>query len=168
MKEPAILALSLLVLLGGCSAPAGPHAAEADPLVGAWQSQVAFKDGPLAQVHDLEFLYAFNAGGTLTESSNYDGAPPVPPAYGAWRRTAPGRYEARYLFFNTQPPADWKAVASGGGWNPAGRGELRETIEIAADGRSYTSTLSLALYDLAGKPVEGGGMATGHAIRIGF
>ena len=35
---------------------------------------------------DLEFMYVFNVGGTMTASSNYDGAPPVPPAYGVWRR----------------------------------------------------------------------------------
>ncbi len=167
MKAHVLLAASLLLLLSACGASA-PPTPEADPLVGAWQSQISFKDGALATVQGLEFLYVFNAGGTLTESSNYDGAPPVPPAYGAWRRTAPGRYEARYMFFNTQPPADWKAVAGGGGWNPAGRGELRELIELAADGQSFTSTLSLALFDLAGHPVDGGGQASGHGTRNGF
>jgi hypothetical protein len=91
-----------------------------------------------------------------------------PPRTARGGGTAPGRYEARYLFFTTQPPTDWPAVAAGGGWNPAGHGELRDSIELAADGRSFTSTLSLALFDAAGKPVEGGGSATGRGTRIGF
>lgn len=157
---------ALLLLLSACGAPVGREAAAPDPLVGAWRSQVSFRDGALVAAKGLEFLYAFNAGGTLTESSNYDGAPPVPPAYGAWRQTSPGRYEARYLFFVTQPPRDWAAVAAGGGWDPAGHGELRETLELAADGRSFTSTLTLALYGADGQPVAGGGTATGHGTRI--
>ena len=74
------LALVLLCLLPGCGSPA---------LVGAWKSNIQFKDGAFAEVKDLEFLYVFNAGGTMTESSNYDGSPPVPPAYGAWKEVGP-------------------------------------------------------------------------------
>lgn len=113
-------------------------------------------------------MYAFNSGGTLTESSNYDGAPPVPPAYGSWRLTSPGRYELHYVFFTSQPPADWNAVTAGGGWLPSGRGELHETITMAADGRSFTSTMSLSLFDASGRLVAGGGSATGHGTRIAF
>ena len=164
----AILGGVTALLLTACSAPTEPRVEPADPLVGAWRSEVAFRDGALAAVSGLEFMYAFAAGGTLTESSNFDGAPPVPPAYGVWRRLAPGRYEAHYLFYTTQPPADWQALASGGGWSPAGHGELREQLELAADGKSFTSTLSVALFDATGKPVAGGGAATGRGTRIAF
>jgi len=156
------------LLLTACGAPAGRQSTDVEPLAGAWRSQVTFRDGALVGAKGLEFLYVFAAGGTLTESSNYDGAPPVPPAYGVWRRTGPNRYEARYLFFTTEPPAEWSAVAAGGGWNPAGYGELRETIQLAADGRSFTSTLALALFDRTGKAVDGGGSGSGRATRIGF
>jgi hypothetical protein len=40
-------------------------------------------------------MYVFNTGGTMTESSNYDGAPPVPPAYGVWRSVGPNEFEAK-------------------------------------------------------------------------
>lgn len=58
-----------------------------DSLAGAWQGKVQFTTGAFAAVKDLEFMYAFHVGGTMTESSNYDGAPPAPPAYGVWRKT---------------------------------------------------------------------------------
>ena len=72
--------------------------------MGQWRARLDFEDGDFAAVDDLEFMYVFNAGGTLTESSNYDAAPPVPPAYGIWRRTGPDRFEAKYEFYPTSAP----------------------------------------------------------------
>ena len=36
-------------------------------LVGAWRSKIVFQSGPLAEMKGLEFLYAYNADGTMTE-----------------------------------------------------------------------------------------------------
>jgi hypothetical protein len=154
------------VSLAGCARAPGPATSPA--LVGAWRSSVQFSGGVLAAAEDLEFLYVFNSGGTMTESSNYDATPPVPPAYGEWRQTGVGRFEARYTFFTTRPPSDVRSLATGGGWLPAGAGVLTERITLAADGRSYDSTMRLELFDVAGKPVPGGGEATAHARRVGF
>jgi len=74
----------------------------------------------------------FNAGGTLTESSNYDGAPPVPPAYGVWRMLGPNLFEARYEFFSTEP-AEIDAFMKGAGWLPSGRGVFTERIQVSPD-----------------------------------
>ena len=89
MKRLVALGLAATSLMGtGCSHVSQEMAAN-EALVGAWKSQVRFTSGAFASIQDLEFMYVFNAGGTLTESSNYDGAPPVPPAYGIWRRVGP-------------------------------------------------------------------------------
>jgi hypothetical protein len=94
---------------------------EPAPLIGAWRSSVQFETGAFAGIKDLEFMFVFNTGGTLTESSNYDGAPPVPPAYGVWRAVGPMEFEAKYEFYITSPsPPD--AFQGGGGWLPSGRG----------------------------------------------
>ena len=111
-------------------------------------------------------MYVFNHGGTMTESSNFDSAPPVPPAYGAWRSTGSRRFEAVYEFYTTRPPEKPEQVAQG--WAPAGRGELTERIELAADGNSFESTIHLRLLDAAGNPLPGGGEAAGKATRIRF
>lgn len=150
--------------------PAARTGADAvpEPLLGAWRGKVQFATGPFAAVKDLEFMYTFNAGGTMNESSNYDGSPPVPPAYGAWRKIADGQYEAKYAFFSMKPPKGFEEIAAGGGWAPAGSGVLVERITMAADGASYTSTITYEGFDTAGKPAEGGGTGATQATRIGF
>lgn len=137
------------------------------PLVGAWRSSVQFESGAFAGINDLEFMYVFNAGGTLTESSNYDGAPPVPPAYGVWRAIGTNAFEAKYEYFSTapSPPPDFM---KGAGWLPAGRGVFIEAITLAPDGESFVSTIRYEAFDASGKPAEGAGKARGRGARIQF
>lgn len=167
-----VFILLATVFVGGC-AGTGQTVGSSDShesLVGAWRSDVQFSSGDFASIHDLEFLYAFSGdrdGGTLTESSNYDAAPPVPPAYGAWRSTGPRTYRARYVFFTTKPPESLDAITKGNGWSPAGRGELTELITLSNDGRSFSSRITLQLFDTAGNPIPNStSAATGSAQRI--
>ena len=83
MKRLLAPVLSLLIALFASSCTTVVHmelSLGGDDLVGAWKGKVQFKTGAFAAVTDLDFLYVFNAGGTMTESSNYDAAPPVTPA----------------------------------------------------------------------------------------
>jgi len=157
-----ILLLLVALIAAGCVQR------EEKSLVGAWKGKVQCKSGAFAAVKDLEFMYVFNAGGTMTESSNYDGAPLVPPAYGVWRKTGPGQFEARYEFFITKSPASFEDIAKGGGWLPAGHGVLLERITISEDGRSFRSTIKFEAFDQGGKPAEGGGEAETEARRLDF
>ena len=166
-----ILALSMSLLVAACKeAPSRPigESSERDGLVGAWRSQIRFSSGALADVRDLEFMYVYNAGGTMTESSNYDAAPPVPPAYGVWKRMGPAQFETRYEFYATKAPAAFADIAKGGGWSPAGQGVLAESIKLADDGRSYTSTIAYTAFDQAGRQIKGGGQGRGAGTRIRF
>ena len=90
MRTMSRVLLTLTVLLGVAGrSPPEPLAASdtASPdLVGEWRAQLQFTSGAFASIKDLEFMYVFNQGGTMTESSNYDASPPVPPAYGIWRK----------------------------------------------------------------------------------
>jgi len=140
----------------------------ADGIVGAWRGQLQFTSGAYAEIKDLGVMYAFNAGGTMTESSNYDAAPPVPPAYGVWRKAGPDRYEARYLFYQSKAAASADEIAKTGGWAPGGHGVLTEIYTLSAAGDTYTSTVKLELFDAQGQPMAGGGDATGRGARIKF
>ena len=161
-----LLTLSLAALLaGGCHIDTNPAGGR---LAGAWRGNVQFTSGAYADAKDVKFMYVFNAGGTMTESSNYDASPPVTPAYGIWKRTGTRQYEARYEFFGDKPPASFDEIAKGGGWTPDGHGVLTETIILSADGNSFNSLIKYELFDQQGNSVTGGGEATCKAERIKF
>lgn len=169
-RMPQFVAAALLVAAGcgGPTAGGGGTEAQGHDLAGSWRSTIQFQSGAFAAVQGLEFMYVFNAGGTMTESSNYDGAPPVPPAYGIWRRTGRNRFEAKYQFYATKPPAAFGEITKGGGWIPAGRGELTEIVKLSDDGKAFTSAIIYKAFDVAGNPIEGGGPAIGHGVRLQF
>ena len=153
--------LAFLALTAGCASQADPRPG----LVGAWRSNVQFDTGMYAPVKDFQFLYVIHEDGTLTESSNYDAAPPVPPSYGVWRMTGPNEFQAEYVFFITapSPPDQFK---TGGGWVPSGHGVVREQITLSADGDSFTSKIQWEAFDKEGKSAPGGGAGTTRASRI--
>ena len=149
------------------SAPADDTSSP-DALEGAWRSQIRFEGGALAQLKDLEFMFVFNQGGTLTESSNYDAAPPVPPAYGVWKGSGSRHFEAKYVFYLTAAPKKVEELTGGGGWNPAGLGVFKERIVLSQDAQTYTSTIEYSPFDSQGKPSEGVSRAEGKGRRIAF
>jgi hypothetical protein len=157
--------LLMVVWLAGCQT--APRESGPD-LAGAWRGQVQFTTGAFAAVKDLEFMYVFNAGGTMTESSNYDASPPVPPAYGVWRRVAPRQFEAKYEYYWTKSPANFDEIAKGGGWAPGGRGLLIQKITLSADGNSFDSTLTYEAFDQQGKSTEAASVASAQGTRIKF
>jgi len=165
-----LLAVAAVLLATDCTestSSAGGKGAANDDLVGAWRGRVRFKTGDFATLKDLEFMYVFNAGGTMTESSNFDAAPPVPPAYGVWRKTGPRQFLARYEFYWTKPPKTFDDVAKGGGWSPGGRGVFLERIALSENGNSFTSTMKYDAFDQAGKPTETGSQAETQVARMG-
>jgi len=135
-------------------------------IVGAWHGSVQFSSGSLAATKDLEFMYVFNVGGTMTESSNYDGAPPVPPAYGIWQQVGERDYKAKYLFYFTKPPASFDEIAKGNGWSPNGHGVLTQAIKLSEDGLSFESTIRLQMLDQSGKALEPESTAVAKAERV--
>jgi hypothetical protein len=170
--KPTVLLLLLIVVLGVAARmqpnmPAAKDSAAID-LQGQWRAQLKFSSGAFVSMKDLEFMYSFNQGGTMTESSNYDEAPPVPPAYGIWRKVGDLEYEAKYEFYVTKPPAAFEEITKGSGWGPAGRGVFVERITLAKDGKSFTSKIKYDQFDTAGKPAEGGGEATGKGVKLAF
>jgi hypothetical protein len=162
---PAFALAAVAVVAGS---PEAAAASGSDRLTGAWRGSVQFTSGDFAAVKDLEFMYAFHDDGTMTESSNYDAAPPVPPAYGIWRRLGPRSYEARYDFYVSKPAASAEDLIKSGGWLPGGHGTLTQRITLAPDGKSFTSTIQFELFDKDGKSMGSGGQAVAKAQRMQF
>src|SRR5256885_9180726 len=165
MRTTSRLLLILMVLLGAAAWLRPAASNPADDLAGEWRAQLQFSSGAFASIKDLEFMYSFNQGGTMTESSNYDASPPVPPAYGIWRKVGPKEFEAKYEFYVTKPPAKFDEIVKGGGWGLAGRGIFVERITVSEDGKSFTSKIKYDQFDTAGKPPRGGGGGPGEGGR---
>jgi hypothetical protein len=163
----AALAIALFASAGSstCLAQTGKGN---DNLAGAWQGKVQFTTGAFADTKDLEFMYAFTAGGTMTESSNYDAAPPVPPAYGVWKKVGARKYEAKYHFYQSKAVSSADELVKGGGWAPDGYGTLAQKITLSADGNSFESRITLELFNKDGKAMPGGGEATASGKRLRF
>jgi hypothetical protein len=160
-------AMALLVGAGPRLSPA-QSGSSSDDLVGAWRGKIHFTSGPFAELKDLEYMYAFAAGGTMTESSNYDAVPPVPPAYGVWKKIGARKYEAKYQFYQTKAVSSAEELVKGGGWLPDGYGTLTQRFTLSADGNSFDSTVTLEMFDKQGKATAGGGEATASGTRIRF
>jgi hypothetical protein len=168
-RRSLVIAAGLFVVTVGVAEAQATATAGSDDLTGAWRGRVTFESGMFAALKDLEYMYAFNAGGTMTESSNYDAVPPVPPAYGVWRKTGPRKYEARYTWFQSKSIATSADLMKEGGWGPGGYGVIRQTITLSADGNRFTSTIRVEMFDSAGKAIRDGsasGTAAGERIRF--
>jgi len=114
------LVLVLALLLSSCTTVVHmERSVGGDDLVGAWKGKVQFKTGAFAAVTDLDFLYVFNAGGTMTESSNYDAAPPVTPAYGAWKRPARAATKRNTSITGRKPLRRWMKSPKAAAGRPA-------------------------------------------------
>jgi hypothetical protein len=166
-----LLMLSAVLIITACETGQSSQrsvSADRSILVGAWRSKIVFRTGPLAEMKDLEFLSAYNAGGTMTESSNYDeAANSSPPAYGIWKQITPQTFQTKYVFYTTKEPGPGDGATKSDWW-PAGHGVLTETITLSADGNAYTSTIKLVTYDRTGAQIPGAGEGTGAGTRIVF
>jgi hypothetical protein len=164
-----VSALAVALIAGAMPGTSLAQAARGgDDLAGAWRGAMQFTSGAFAETKDLELMYAFAAGGTMTESSNYDAMPPVPPAYGVWRKVGARKYEAKYQFFQTKAVTSADELVRGGGWAPNGYGILTQTFTLAADGNTFESRATLEMFDKDGKKLAGGAEATAKGKRIGF
>ena len=170
MKKQFVIVTVLAAALaaGICSTFLRADTGKTDDLSGAWRGKIQIMSGAYAEIKDLEFMYAFNAGGTMTESSNYDAAPPGPPAYGVWKRTGERRYEAKYLVWQTKAVSIQDEIAKGGGWAPDGCGVLTEKITLSQDGDTFESALTFEIFDPQGKLTTRGGEGVGKGSRIKF
>jgi hypothetical protein len=104
----------------------------------------------------------------MTESSNCDAAPPVPPAYGVWKPVGARKYEAKYRFYQSKAVSSTDEPVKDGGWAPDGYGILAQKITLSADGNSFESRIILEPFNKDGKAMPGGGAAIASGKRIRF
>jgi hypothetical protein len=159
------LLAGLLIILFSCIEQKPPQTAN---LTGTWKGKVQFKTGVYAEIKDFEFMWVYNSGGTMTESSNYDGVPPTPPAYGIWKKTGDKKYETHYEFYWNKVPAAYEELVKAGGFPNAGYGVLSEKIILSENGDSYSSTIKFNLFDQSGKQLVFNDEGIAEAKRMKF
>lgn len=145
-RTHALLAALLAVAVGSAAArsPAERHFVPQDPLVGTWTVDVVI--GPCGQDPAQAFsaYNTFHAGGTLTDVNTTS---PTQRAggQGIWQRLPNGDYATRFQFFrfDQPPPAPASSIQ-----------DIRTTITLAPDGKSYVASVRARVTTLAGVQIS--------------
>lgn len=125
----ALGAITLIVLtataIGGISASADrtPRAASSTELVGSWM--VTVNRGPT--IPAFQSLRTYTKGHGVVETAN-TGATNRSPSHGAWKRVGHREYGTTLVFFRYDPTTAAYL----------GTVKLREVLELAPDGQSFT------------------------------
>jgi hypothetical protein len=136
------LALSLLV----CVPAAGQGRAGANKLVGTWNITVTRETAPPGQPLSFPALYAFLPGNVMQETGSltlYRS-----PGMGVWDRTDGRSYAAALEFYRFGPDGAY-----------LGSTKAAITIELSAEGDSFTGTSAFQAFDAAGNPGFAGSVA---------
>jgi len=159
LKAVAMLALGMMALFlvgRGASAKAGDWDGDGRTLEGTWIvtiTQQACPSGP-AIVPPFKSLLTFNAGGTMTETTDNPMFFPAfrGPGHGVWSHTGRHTYSADSIAFITMNGVLAKTQT------------IRQTIEIGDDPNQFTTTeASVQFFDPSGTSlVSGCASATGQ------
>jgi hypothetical protein len=113
-------------------------------LQGVWDSQATLTDCNGNILVMLRAFEMFHQGGTLTSTDN---TPPTlhGPGFGTWQHVGVGKYDAPFQFFNFNADGTF-----------AGTQKIDRQIQLAADGNSYTSTVTFETFDPDGNLIFSG------------
>lgn len=148
-------ATAAFALLAGCATHSPDGTVSPDPLVGAWSADVTLVDcgsGQPSGALGFRAIVVFHAGGTLSEASGPSAR--RTPSFGTWQATKSGEY----LAVSSLLTYDANGV-------PVGAQEIRRTIRLSADRRSFSADTRTLSTDTAGS-VTFRGCARGEARRI--
>jgi hypothetical protein len=137
---PSVFGLiALLICATSAVAAQSPSKSAGGPLVGVWDSELTLTNCQGVVIKMLEAYVSFHQGGTLsnTDTNSLNG-----PGAGTWRNLGGRSYSAPFRFFTFN--ADGTL---------AGEARITRTIQLAADGMSYTSTVAVAIFNINGQQV---------------
>jgi hypothetical protein len=133
-----IAALGLMILLPaagfGAQTAAGSFTSWPPSITGVWDSTVTLHGcggGPV--IRSFRALNLFEHDGGLVATSEV--APP--PSLGRWKWTGGRRFRAQFQF-----------MRFGAGGVFEGMNRVSRSIELAADGKSFTSVVSIQMFDI--------------------
>src|SRR5450755_4132624 len=129
----SIIPMMAVAAVSVASAAVPPQ--QSAPLQGVWDSQVTLTDCNGNTLAAFRAFEIFHQGGTLTSTDN---TPPTlhGPGLGTWERVNGRKYTSPFQFFNFNPDGSFAGVQ-----------KIDRVIQLAADGNSYTSTVTFGAYD---------------------
>jgi hypothetical protein len=136
----SVTLLCLLACAGAVSLRAAQDDAKSPKIEGAWLLHIAAVSCQTgAQLGSFSSLYAFAAGGALTNTTN--GAAPASrtPGLGTWERTGSHTFKAVSMTF---------LFSSGGVWT--GTQKIANSFEISHDGDELTGTITVEIFNTSG------------------
>ena len=143
-----VLIVAALAATGAISASAADDDSSANQLVGSWELTV--NRGPT--LPPVKGLTTYTPGHSLIGTANNVVRGP---AHGTWEHVRGRLYADTHIFFRFD--------ATG---TLLGTQKIRETLELAQDGDSYTAVAISDLFDTSGNLTVGGLRATITATRI--
>jgi hypothetical protein len=151
-RKPLIVAIVLftvaLAATGAISASAANPDSSANQLVGSWQLTV--NRGPA--LPPVKGLTTYTSDGTLIGTAN---VVVRGPAHGVWEHVSGRVYADTHYFFRFDPTGTL-----------LGSQKIRETVQLAQDGDSYTAVAISDQFDPNGNLTASGLRATITATRI--
>jgi hypothetical protein len=152
-KKAFIAAIGLIAVAlaatGAISASAANDDSSANQLVGSWQLTV--NRGPALPL--IKGLTTYTPGHSLIGTAN---VLVRGPAHGAWEHVSGRVYADTHIFFRFDPTTG----------TFLGTQKIRETVELAQDGDSYTAVAISDQFDPSGNLTASGLRATITATRI--
>lgn len=126
-------------------------------LIGSWNAEITIRDCSTGTpFFSFPAMLTYHQGGTMAETDL--GAPVVTrlPGQGIWRHERARQYNAAFQWLNFDPARTF-----------LGRGVVRSSISLGADGDTYTSTDRNETLDASGNVIPGLGVcATSTATRF--
>ncbi|MGI8955465.1 MAG: hypothetical protein ACR2II_00930 [Chthoniobacterales bacterium] len=123
-------------------APAASAGQQSASLEGAWDSQVTNTDCNGNIFAEFRSFEIFHQGGTFTGTGNLSSPALGGPALGTWQLRGMRTFNASFQFFTFNPDGSF-----------AGTLKVTSQIHLSADGNSFTSTDTFAIYDPDGNLV---------------
>jgi len=124
-------------------------------IVGVWNAQVTVRNCQTgAAMQSFRSLLTFAAGGTMQETTAGTAPNLRTPGHGVWRHRGDNRFSNAFKFFR------FNADGTYAGWQ-----KISQQIDLSADGKQFSATASIEIYDANDKLAQTG-CATAAATRF--
>ncbi|MBI4746972.1 MAG: hypothetical protein HY774_00665 [Acidobacteria bacterium] len=129
---------------------ASARAAGKQTLTGSWMATFSSADEP-PSFPPLPALFTFGKDGTLVQTDGGELQPPpeedpfyTGPGHGVWKKMGGSKYAFSFMIIAVNPNGTLNST-----------GKVKFTIDLSADGQSFSGNGTFAFFDADGVPIDG-------------